>query len=156
VDDDGDVGRRRVRHELAVVSSPQATAPMAPLARRSSHSVPRRAARARIVDANGAGGVAAELPRAAPRSRRSPTHAVRGLGLLDTEPALLDHRLPEDVVVRQPAVDDGPDPRRGRMVVEQVTGGLAQRLLVLGELEVHGCIFPGSLVDRRASAGSNF
>ena len=89
-------------------------------------------------------------PRAAPAISTKPQPMPSGDSrLLDAEPALLDHGLPEDVVVGQPAVDDGPDPHRGGVVVEQVPGGLAQRLLVLGELEVHGCIFPGSMVDRR-------
>ena len=163
----GEVVRRRGRRRATITatsatgaygtswrsaSSPQATAPMAPSARRSSHSVPRERGRApgssrRTAPARRGG----RAPRAARRSRRSPMPDAAGrLGLLDAEPALLDHGLPQRRrrgSARRSTTR--PDPSRGGVVVEQVARRLAQRLLVLGELEVHGCDLPGSMVDRR-------
>ena len=57
---------------------------------------------------------------------------------LDTEPALVGHRRPERGVVRGSAAGVRTHPGRGREPVEELPRAVAERQLIVGEVEVHG------------------
>ena len=59
------------------------------------------------------------------------------LGQGDTEPPLLDHRVPDLVAAAAPGVDDPPHGFGRRHAVEQLAGSLAERELIVVEIEVH-------------------
>ena len=69
---------------------------------------------------------------------RSEPHAALGLRDRDAEPALVHHRAARGPGPSAPAVSaTAADPGRRGEVVEERTGAVAERELVLGEVEVH-------------------
>jgi hypothetical protein len=62
---------------------------------------------------------------------------ARRLGHGERRPALLDHGRPQPVVDAATGVDHRPHLRRRRPAVEQRTGGVPQRDLIVRELEIH-------------------
>ncbi len=64
--------------------------------------------------------------------------AAEVLGQRDGQPALLDHGVPQRLVVGRAGLEVGPHLLGRCVAVEQIAGGGAERLLVFGEVELHG------------------
>ena len=67
----------------------------------------------------------------------SEAEPARVLGYGDADPPLVDHCLPQRGVVPAAGVDHFSHRGRRRQPVEELTGGVAQRLLILRKIEIH-------------------
>jgi hypothetical protein len=81
--------------------------------------------------------VAADLLHQHGRLDEAESQPPGRLGQVEAEPSLVDHRPPQRRVVGRTGAQVGPDVARGRVPVEQVAGRVAQRHLVVRQLEVH-------------------